>query len=188
MSKGVSEPVFLQGDSIVLTPLGPSDVSPDYLAWLNDADVLRYRGSKSFPTTMAQLESWISSLPGRGDLVLAIRTRDEGRHVGNIALNTILWTHRSAELSIMIGAKDVWGRGHGSAAIDLVSRHAFETMNLHRVWSESPNPAFNATMKKLDWKEEGIKRQAFFLEGKFIDLCCWSLLVDEWRSRSGRAA
>lgn len=186
MSSSLAEPVFLEDDQIVLTPLGPSDVSADYLAWLNDAQVLRYRGSKGFPTTMAQLESWVTSLPDRGDLVLAIRTRAEGRHVGNIALNTVLAAHRSAELSIMIGAKDVWGRGFGSAAIALVTRHAFDTMNLHRLWSESPNPAFNATMQKLGWQEEGVKREAFFLDGGFVDLRCWSLLEAEWRTGAGR--
>ena len=132
-----AEAVFLEDRDIVLMPLGKSDVSESYLGWLNDPEILRYRAPKAFPTTMAQLASWVESLPGRGDLVLAIRTREGQQHVGNIALNSIQWVHRSAELSIMIGAKDVWGRGYGTAAIRLVTAHAFNAMGLHRVWAES---------------------------------------------------
>jgi ribosomal-protein-alanine N-acetyltransferase len=181
-----AEPVFLQGEKVVLTALGRGDVSADYLAWLNDADVLRYRGPKAFPTTMTQLETWVESLPQRGDLVLAIRTRDERRHVGNIALNTIVWAHRSAELSIMIGAKDVWGRGLATEAIALLTAHGFGTMGLHRLWSESPNPGFNETMRKLGWTPEGMKREAYLLDGVFVDLACWSILDREWRDGRSR--
>ena len=182
------DPVFLQGRKIVLTPLGRNDVTPEYLSWLNDPEVLRYRTPKVFPTTMAQLEAWIDGLPDRGDLLLAIRTSDERRHVGNLALNTILWVHRSAELSIMIGAKDVWGRSYGTEAIALLTAHAFASMGLHRVWSESPNPAFNETMRKLGWVKEGVKREAFQVDGKPVDLTCWSILETEWREGNGRLA
>ena len=64
-----AEAVFLEDRDIVLMPLGKSDVSESYLGWLNDPEILRYRAPKAFPTTMAQLASWVESLPGRGDLV-----------------------------------------------------------------------------------------------------------------------
>jgi [ribosomal protein S5]-alanine N-acetyltransferase len=179
------EAVFLQGDALVLTPLGRGDATAAYLAWLNDADVLRYRAPKAYPTTMAQLEIWLDGLGERGDVVLAVRTREDQRHVGNIALNSIQWVHRSAELSIMIGAKDVWGRGYGAEAIKLVMQHAFSAMGMHRLWAESPNPAFNAAIKKLGWIQEGVKREAFLVDGKFSDLICWSILEHEWRAAEG---
>jgi ribosomal-protein-alanine N-acetyltransferase len=180
------EQVFLEGKNIDLMPLGRSDVSAEYLAWLNDPEVLRHRGSRVYPTTIAQLERWIDGLPDRGDLVLAIRTRRERNHIGNISLNTIQWVHRSAELSIMIGAKEVWGRGFGTEAIALLTAHAFSTIGLHRVWAESPNPTFNAAMKKLAWTHEGTKREAFLLDGAYIGFECWSILEPEWRTGKGR--
>jgi RimJ/RimL family protein N-acetyltransferase len=177
----ISEAVFLRGRSVELTPLGEVDVNEEYLAWLNDPEVLRYRGPKAFPTTMAQLRTWVMDLPNRNDLVLAIRSVEDKRHVGNLSLNAISWVHRNAELAIMIGAKDVWGRGFGSDAIRLLTQHAFQTMGLHRLSAQSPNPSFNAAVRKLGWKHEGIRREDFAIDGSFIDVDCWGLLQSEWR-------
>jgi ribosomal-protein-alanine N-acetyltransferase len=175
------EPVFLQGDRVRLRPLLPSDASDEYLAWINDPMVLRHSRRKAFPSTRADLAQFLGQLSGSGDLVLAICDARSGRHVGNIALNTIVWPFGSAEVSIMIGSKDVWGHGYGQEAIELVTGHAFRSMGLRRLWAESPNPAFNAVMEKLGWVREGVKRQAFLLDGRYVDFVCWGLLKDEYR-------
>jgi RimJ/RimL family protein N-acetyltransferase len=41
-------------------------------------------------------------------------------------------------------------------------------------------------MKKLGWTQEGIKREAFLLDGSFIDFICWSVLDREWQLAKGR--
>jgi RimJ/RimL family protein N-acetyltransferase len=171
---------FLETPRLTLRPLCPEDASEAYLSWLNDPEVLRFRGPKAFPSTMEDLQRYLASLSSRGDLALAIFLKEGRRHIGNITLNTILWVHRSAELSMMIGEKDVWGRKLGQEAIHAVCRHAFETMGLHRLWAESPNPAFNGAVKALGWTHEGTKRQAFLLDGALVDIECYAILRSEF--------
>jgi RimJ/RimL family protein N-acetyltransferase len=183
MTRDPAQPPFLVGERLVLRPLVAADATREYLGWLNDPAVLRYRAPKAFPTTMPQLRAWIASLPARGDLVLAIRTRRGDRHVGNIALNTILWIHRSAELSVMLGAQDARGRGLGREAISLLTDHGFGSMGLNRIWAESPNPAFNRAVRSLGWRKEGVKREALLVDGVLADADCWSILAREWRRR-----
>lgn len=183
MTRDPSQPPFLTGERLVLRPLVAADATRDYLAWLNDPEVLRYRAPKAFPTTMPQLRAWIASLPERGDVVLAMRTKRGDRHVGNVALNTILWVHRSAELSILLGARAVWGRGYGAEAITLLTTHGFAAMGLNRIWAESPNPAFNRSVEGLGWRKEGVKREALLVDGALADVTCWSILAREWRAK-----
>jgi RimJ/RimL family protein N-acetyltransferase len=178
----MSDTMFIEGALVILRPLAAADASPAYLSWLNDPAVLRFRAPKAFPSTMESLQRYIAGIPDRGDLVLAVCEKAGGRHIGNIALNSISWIHRSAELSIMIGARDTWGKGYGKEAMTLVSRHAFHNMGLNRLWAESPNPAFNAAVKGLGWVREGTKRKAFLLDGTFVDFECWSLLAAEYRA------
>ncbi|MEE9250890.1 MAG: GNAT family N-acetyltransferase [Alphaproteobacteria bacterium] len=175
--------ISLEGEKVCLRPLTPADASEDYLGWLNDPEVLRYRGPKDKRSSMADIQRYIESIPERGDVVLAIRERIGERHVGNIALNSILHLHRSAELSIMIGAREVWGRGYGKESIGLLTRYGFEVLKLNRIWAESPNPTFNAAMKRLGWTEEGVKRQAFLLDDRFVDFVCWSILAHEFEGQ-----
>lgn len=179
----VGDATFIQTARLSLAGLQPDDISDDYLAWLNDADVLRFRARKAFPTRSEQMREYVDSVATRGDLVLTIRLRESRQHIGNIALSSIDWVHGTAELSIMIGAKDVWGRGLGREAIHSVSRHAFMNMGLRRLWAESPNPAFNAAVRALGWTHEGAKRQAFLVDGTFVDIDCWGLLRTEFKER-----
>lgn len=179
----MNQPPFLAGNNLTLRALTIDDAGPEYLAWLNDPEVLRYRGPKARPTTMPQLEAFVAGLADASDLVLAIIEAKSGRHIGNIALNTIVWVHGSAELSIMIGARDVWGRGYGREAIEILTAHGFDSMGLHRLWAESPNPGFNKAVERAGWRREGVKREAFLLDGAYVDFVCWSLLENEYRER-----
>ena len=175
----------LETRELRLRALSAADASEEYVGWLNDPDVLRYRAPRLARSTMADVQRYIEGIPARGDVVLAIRLKTSGRHIGNIALNTILPTHGTAELSMMIGAKDVWGRGFAKEAIEAVSAHAFGAMGLRRLWAESPNPAFNAAVKRLGWIHEGTKRRAFVLDGACVDIECWGLLKEEFHQRPG---
>ncbi len=181
--KARAELPFLQGRQIYLRALGPADVSEEYLAWLNDPEVLRYRMAR-LPTTRGQLKAWVAGLSPAERLVLSIRLKENDRHVGNISLATFEWTHGSAELAIMIGARDIWGRGIGTEAIDLITGHAFNAMGFHRLWAESANPSFNKSMAKLGWTHEGTKREAFFVDGKHVAIECWGMLASQWASRA----
>ena len=176
---------FLTTPRLRLQTLRPDDASEDYLAWLNDPEILRFRGPKAFPSTMDDLKAYLSSLKARGDVALAMFLKDDGRHIGTITLNSILWVHRTAELSMMIGAKDVWGQGYAKEAIEALAVHAFGAMGLHRLWVESPHPAFNRAVRSLGWTHEGTKRRAFLLDGRFVDIECYGLLKDEFLRRQG---
>lgn len=173
--------VYLEGDTVRLRTLTIEDASEDYVDWLNDPIVSRYRGARGgAKATLADVQDYIESIFDRHDVVFAIRELRTGRHIGNIAFNSIHPAYRNAELSIMIGAHDLWGQGYGKEAMELLTQHGFEVLKFHRIWSESPNPAFNAAMKSLGWTREGIKREAFLLDGKFVDFQCWSVLASEY--------
>lgn len=185
MSDEFAPPLFLESERLTYTPLVRADASEWYLGWLNDPEVLRYRAPKAFPTTVDALLAYIESIPSRGDLVLAARTKDGRRHVGNVSLNSIQWVHGTAELSIMLGDRSVWGQGFGREVIGAVTDHAFSAMGLRRVWAESPNPAFNRAVAALGWRREGTKREAFLVDGDHVDIECWGILAAEWRAAGG---
>ncbi len=173
---------YLIGTRIYLRPLDRSDAAAA-VRWLNDAEVNRtLRRCK--PVTLSEEEDWLASL-GRGetDLVLGIALRENDRLIGCTGLNHIDWRCRHAELGIMIGDKPEQGKGHGTAATQLLVRHAFETLNLNRVWLEvyEYNPRARHIYEKIGFRTEGVLRQATFREGRYWDTLLMGLLREEWR-------
>ena len=175
---------FLENGPVRLVPLTLNHVGEHYLSWLNGPKERLYRGPKAFPAVMDDVFSYIASSRKMDCIVMAIETLVGKNHVGNISLNPINWIHGNSELSILIGSSH-HGMGYGRAAIEAVTKHAFGSMRLNRLWAESPNPAFNHIMTKLGWKHEGTKREAFLLEGEQVDIQCWGLLKREAKQPSG---
>jgi len=113
--------------------------------------------------------AWIEAAP-RDSYRFAITVAD--RHIGNISLDGVRGD--VADLGIMLGAKDVWGKGYGLEAIERLSRFGFEDLRLRRITASSPNPAFNAIMRRLGWKHLETSKAAFKLEGEALDIERWA--------------
>ena len=170
---------FLVGKRLYLRGLVESDADGVYPEWLNSADVCRGNSHHSFPYTREAACAYIrDALQTRSSLILAIVLQDGDRHVGNIALQNIHPIHRSAELSILIGERDVWGTGLGLEAAKLLIDHAFDALNLQRI--ECGTFATNRGMQKLalslGMKEEGRRRQAAFKNGAYEDIVEYGIL------------
>jgi ribosomal-protein-alanine N-acetyltransferase len=176
----VDSTAFIIGKRLYLRKVRFSDVGEDYLSWLNDPETLRYSARKAFPEDEEGLRRYIEQARAVGDLHLAICEKKTERHIGCISLQSINWVHRSASLSILLGAKDVWGKGYAKETIALVMAHAFRSMGLHRLYAESPNPAFNSAVKKLGWVHEGTRRKSLLVDGAFVDMALWGLLATEF--------
>ncbi len=179
-------PFVIENLRLGLSKLTPAFSSRDYLAWLNDPQVQMYTRRRGGAVSEKEMREFIDESASSGDWHLAIVLKDTAQHVGNISLNSIDRLNNSAELSIMIGDRSVWGKGVGEEAIRLATQFAFDTLELMRLWAESPNPAFNAIMRKLGWRKEGERRSAFLIGATYLDLECWSLLKSDWSNGKAR--
>lgn len=173
----------LPGRSIHCRPLTLDDVSERYVGWLNDPEVNRYSRRRLFTTTADDASRFIKSL-APDEHVLAILTNDDETHIGNIQVGPIDQLARCAEIRILVGDRSVWGRGFGTEAIYLVTRHLFLDEKLHRVEANSCNPAFVRAVQKLGWRKEGRLRERFPLDGGLLDYLWFGQLEHEFQPRS----
>lgn len=165
--------LVLEGRRLRLEPFRPDQVHDRYLGWLSDPEVNAYSQRRnSGPVSAESARQYLSSL-NADEVVLAVHCPEHG-HVGNVKYGPIDRANRRADISILMGETKVWGRGYGTEALYLVSRHLFETEGLHRVDAGSTNPAFLGAVARLGWSVEGVLRQRVLLGDTFVD---WTLVA-----------
>jgi len=178
---------------------------PRFVAWLNDPEVRQFLLINQ-PLSMAEEERWFDSMlnrpsaehvrvieiaqaGGSGDHAADVSDIQRGdgiswKPIGNVALENIDWVNRSAEIGIFIGEKSCWNQGYGREAMSVMLRHAFETINLNRVYLYvyAYNPRAIRSYERAGFKLEGRLREGRYHEGRYHDVLLMAVLRSEWQS------
>lgn len=126
---------MLKGERIVIREKRMSDAADDY-AWRSDDELARLDAAMTlhipFKHFLTGYTDEIShSSPRRQRF--AIDTLD-GKHIGNCMYYNIDRIKGEAELGIMIGDRDYWGKGYGTDAVSTLVEHIFSTADIERVY------------------------------------------------------
>jgi len=92
--------------------------------------------------------------------IFSVRTMS-GEHIGEAQLS-IDEALGDAQLSVLIGRKDLWHRGYGTAATLALLEHTFSTLGLYRAWVDVPeyNQAAREMFHQLGFRHEGTLRHS----------------------------
>jgi len=176
----ISKPI-LKGKLITLRPITKAD-APDMFAALSDKESMRLTGTQS-SYKLEQVEAFCERIANADDRVdYAITLKDNPRYIGEVVLNNFDVDNRSASFRIALSNQKNFGKGYGSEATKLMLKHAFETLNLHRVELEvyDFNPRAKHVYEKQGFTQEGIKRDVLLWDGKYQNAIVMSILEDEY--------
>ena len=169
----------MQGERIYVREVRLADVNEDYYRWMNDPEATRYTESRFFPSDMDSLKETVrQKLQDRNSVFLAIVRRDTEQHIGNIKLGPIDWVHHLADVGVLIGDKNCWGKGYATEAISLVVKFAFQELNLHKLTAGfyAANKGSEKAFKKNGFVVEGIRARHRLCEGSYMDTVILGLL------------
>lgn len=162
------------------------DDIPIFVNWINDPEV-RAGLSLFLPMSIAEEELWFDDMLKRPvnehPLSIEVKDKKDWIIIGNIGLFSFDNIARSAEVGILIGEKNYWNKGYGTAALKLLLKHGFETLNLNRIFLRvyEDNPRAIRCYEKAGFVHEGRMRQGRFSQGKLVDILFMSVLRDEWK-------
>ncbi len=158
-------------------------VEQDDLTWINrefwNPNVTRNL-AVDWPESPEGTRRWWEAARARDPGPLAIETLDTGEAVGVCSLEEVDARSRAADLGIWI-AEGHWGRGLGTDAVRTLCRFGFREMNLQRIALSvyEINPRGKRTYEKVGFKEEGRRRRAEFVDGRYCDVIEMGLLAEE---------
>ena len=110
---------------------------------------------------------------------------DDGAIVGFFNLSQIVRRRlQSAYLGYAVGASFA-GQGYMRAGIELVLRHSFTTLQLHRIEAniQPGNANSLALARGAGFRREGFSPRYLKIGGRWRDHERWAILAEEWRSR-----
>jgi ribosomal-protein-alanine N-acetyltransferase len=120
----------LRDGDISLQEFLPEHVSERYVGWLNDPEVMGQTESRNGGHTIESALQYVGASATDRNCRFWRIVHDDAGHVGNMRLSDIIPFHRRADTAVIIGEKEMWGRGIASRAIRLASDYAFGELKL----------------------------------------------------------
>lgn len=172
---------LFQGARVRLTALTKDDL-PAITRFYQDSTFARlFDATPAYPREAAHWEKWFEDEQKEDNAYMfAIRTGET--FLGWLKLESILWAHRVAWLSIAIGDPAQRGKGYGHEALTLLLTFAFDELNLHRVQLTvfAYNERAIRLYERLGFVREGTFRQFLQRDGERHDMLLYGLLRDEF--------
>lgn len=160
------------------------DLEGPYIGWFDDQDVCLYNSHGKFSKSDAYYKNYILSIGNeKNELIWAICSVTDG-HIGNVSLTDISFINRKAEFGIIMGSRKHWGKGVAKMASKMLLYHAFNKLNLNRVYCSVVE--LNIGMLKLahsiGMKKEGILRENSWLDGAWVNDIQYGIIKEEFDS------
>ncbi len=126
-------PETLTGTRVVLRRHVPENIGA-FQRWYADPEIARLARYQATPMRPEEIERFFAArVVGPDALAMAVHEKATDRLVGTCAFSQLDGENGSALYHITIGESDVWGRGFGTEATQLMLDHAFGTLGLHRI-------------------------------------------------------
>lgn len=171
-------------DVVELRPHSPAHLE-SLLRWKNDLEIQRLSDDETHTYSREQvaatLERWMR--PSEEIVHLAIGLAGRAEPIGFLHLALIEQAHRRCRLGIVIGEKELWGRGYGHRAVVRAVSHAFDVLGLERITAEvfADNPRSVRLLEGVGFVREGVMRESILRDGRRVDELVYGLLRHDWR-------
>lgn len=181
------QPTRLVGRTTILVPFDNRHLqNPRYLDWLSNYDVMKTIGRSEYLTAIPyeEVEEYVRQLTeSMTDMFFAVHLRDEDTFVGTVKAGHIDWRAGIADIGIMIGERDMWGRGIATDALATLCKAAFDGLGMRKLVANimAANPAMMRVFEKLGFQREGVRRRHMPFEGSYTDLILYGCFLEEFR-------
>ena len=146
----------IRTERLLIIPFQEKHLNSTYIGWLNDPETVKYSSQRHVKHTIESCRNYWNSFIGTNNFFWAIETNEDNNHIGNI--NAYLDIYNStADIGILIGAKNNWGKGYGLEAWNGVIKFLFEVKGIRKITAGtlSSNIGMINIALRSGMKEEG---------------------------------
>ena len=163
-------PVVLHGNLVTLESFALSDITNEYVSWLNDPEVVRYSNQRFRCHTAKTCEEYLQSFQHSPNLFFAVRLRANGKTVGT-ATAYISVPHGTADIGLLIGNREHWGKGVGLDAWKTLMDCLLKRSSIRKVTGGTlrANVGMVRIMERAGMELEAVRSKQQIVEGEAQD-------------------
>jgi RimJ/RimL family protein N-acetyltransferase len=179
-------PSSIEGHLVTLRRHRPENL-PAVLRWYRDPELARLTRYQVRAMATEEIEAFFRArLLSDDAMAHAVHERPGDRLIGLTTFSALDADNGSALFHITIGEPDAWGHGLGTETVELMLRHAFVNLGLHRVGLSvfSFNERAIRAYEKAGFRVEGRLREAIWRDDQYWDELEMGILADEWHPRA----
>jgi len=179
--------VFIKGKLINLVVLTEEIIEKtNWYNWFNDEENTKYMQKHYFPNTKEmQLDFFKNEIENSNTKIqLGIFHKADQIMIGTLSLNNIDFMNRKCEISGFIGEKKYQTLKPFLEANELLIKHAFEQLNMNRIYGGSLNKdVADLFVRLLHFDEEGILKEDVFKNNKYNNVYLIGLSEKKYNSK-----
>lgn len=111
---------------LVLRIITPQDVDMVYVRWLQNTQVNKYLEARLENISLNSQKNFVANILESTDTCLFGIFVEDNKMIGTIKIGPIDYKTKSAEIGLVIGEPDYWGKGYGTKAIEMMCESFFE--------------------------------------------------------------
>ena len=148
---------------------------PAYIGWLRNPNIVRTLNLPHYlnaPVPFEEVEAYCNAvMTSATDLFLALHYAEDDSFIGTVKAGYIDSYAGTADIGIMIGRQDLWGRGLASDALAGLCGYLLGPGGLRRLTAGvmAVNPGMIRVFKKLGFVQEGVFRQQDRIDDGYCD-------------------
>jgi RimJ/RimL family protein N-acetyltransferase len=169
----------LAGRLVRLRRFSESDITPRYLGWLHDAEVLRFSNQRFRRHDTKTSLAYLASFAGTPNLFLAICDGASGETIGTMTAYASI-PHETADIGILVGERSLWGKGIGREAWCLLVDWMLTEARVRKLTAGcgAGNHGMLRLMNAAGMRHEATRRAQEIIDGQPHDLLYFARFRD----------
>ena len=188
----IGMPARLETERFVVRSMRPSDLTDNYLKWIADPELMRNLNTQPMIKTREAEADRLKAYDNSSNFQFGAFVKPDNELIGFFQVR-IDRPHKLAEVSVVIGNRDWWGRGAVVEARGAIIDFLFDRLKLEKIWGmpQARNFAAIANYRKQGFRLEGVLRghnESAYDKGRRLDFAVFSMLRPEWQARRSKQA
>ena len=166
---------IIEGELTSLRVFNDSDITPTYIDWLNNPQVVRYSNQRFYKHTKETCHQYLASFCCTSNYFFAIHEKLNKKVIGTLTIYQNVY-HQVADIGIMIGDTKFWGRGMGLDAFSATVKFLDASGQIRKITAGTmaKNKAMLRIMELSGLELEAVRRDHELLDDEPVDVAYYA--------------